>query len=120
MVTIKPITLLVLCVAPIAAACNSQRKAECDKFLGTMAPLDDGTPGADAVERVRAAVDAIQFQDEPLREYARNYKNTLTVLSNTLKLKASPTPPDGTDDVIKAQLKAARTDKADIARYCSQ
>ena len=58
----------------------------------------------------------------PLREYAKNYKKTLDRLSNTLKLKATagPDPPDGTDEVIKQNLKDARTDSDDVARYCAQ
>ncbi len=103
-----------------ALACNSERKQECDKFLTAMKPLDQGTPSTDVVERVRQDVGGIQFQDQPLSVYAKNYANTLTVLSSTLKLKASPEPPDGTDDVVKTNLKEARTDQEDVARYCSQ
>jgi hypothetical protein len=101
-------------------ACNSVRKTECDKFLGAIRPLDQGTPTADTVDRVHKAVGAIAFQDEPLQVYAKNYGDKLTVLSNTLALKAGPEPPDGADAVIKANLKAARTDRDDVQRYCSQ
>ena len=41
------------------------------------------------------------------------------VLSSTLTLKAGPNAPDGTDDVIAKKLKDARTDAADVARYCA-
>jgi hypothetical protein len=104
-------------------ACNAERKDECDKFTSAMSPMQQGdTPSGDAVDRVRQSVEAIQFQDEPLREYAKNYRATLAVLSNTLNLKATADadgPPAGTDDVIKSNLKEARTDFDDISRYCS-
>jgi len=64
-----------------------------------------------------------QFQDQPLAVYAKNYRATLTVLSSTLKLQATAGPdgpPDGTADVIKQNLKDARTDYDDVSRYCSQ
>ena len=106
------------------AGCNTTRKQDCEKFLPAMSPMQGGTrPSADAVDRVHETVAAIQFEDEPLREYATNYKNTLAVLSNTMKLKAGAGPdgpPDGTDDVIKQNLKDARTDFDDISRYCAQ
>jgi hypothetical protein len=104
------------------AGCNAQRTKECDSFLSAMAPMQEGTPTAEAVDRAHDEVGALEFQDQPLREYATNYKNTLTVLSSTLKLKASAGPdgpPDGTEDVIKKNLKEARTDREDIARYCA-
>jgi hypothetical protein len=115
----------VVCAATLAllAGCNTQRKQDCDKFLTAMGPMQGGTPSVDAIDRVYDDVASIQFGDEPLREYATNYKNTLTVLSNTLKLKASAGPdgpPDGTDDVIKENLKEARTDFDDTTRYCAQ
>lgn len=87
-----------------------------------MTPLQEGTPSDETVDRVRESVSALEFQDQPLREYATNYKNTLAVLSGTLKLKAGAGPdgpPDGTEDVIKKNLKEARTDRDDIARYCT-
>src|SRR5882672_4889515 len=98
------------CAATCAAlaGCNTQRKQDCDKFLPAMSPMQEGIPSVDTVDRVHDSVAAAQFEDQPLREYATNYKNTLTVLSNTLKLKASAGPegpPDGTDDVIKQNLK---------------
>jgi hypothetical protein len=105
-----------------AAGCNAERKQECDKFITAMGPMQGGPPSAEATDRVLADVSAIPFQDEPLQVYATNYKNTLTVLSNTLKLKdgAGPDgPPNGTNDVIKAKSKEARTDFDDISRYCT-
>jgi hypothetical protein len=116
---------VVVCLAVVAATygCNEQRKQECDKFLAAVAPIREGTPASDAIDRVRADVSAIPLQDEPLREYAKNYGATLAVLGNTLKLKESApnadAVPDGTNDVIKKSLKEARTDEADIARYCA-
>jgi hypothetical protein len=114
-----------LCAATLTAlcGCNTQRKQDCDKFLTAMGPMKGGTPSVDAIDRVHDDVAGIQFEDEPLREYATNYKNTLSVLSSTLKLKAGAGPdgpPDGTDDVIKQNLKDARTDFDDITRYCAQ
>jgi hypothetical protein len=108
--------------AACATGCNTQRKQDCDKFLPVMAPIQEGMPTADTVDRVHDSVAALTIDDQPLREYATNYKNTLTVLSNTLKLKAGAGPdgpPDGTEDVIKKNLKDARTDFDDISRYCA-
>ena len=105
------------------AGCDSQRKQDCAKFLPAMSGMATGVPSVETVDQVLTSVGGIQFADEPLKEYATNYKNTLTVLSNTLKLKAGAGPdgpPDGTEDVIKQNLKEARTDFDDISRYCSQ
>jgi|SRR5580658_1143751 hypothetical protein len=106
-----------------AAGCNEERKQECDKFLGAMAPLKSGTPSSTVVDRVSAEVSAIAFQDQPLGVYAKNYQQRLSVLSSTLKLKENAaTPdavPDGTQDVIQKTLAGARTDDADITRYCA-
>jgi hypothetical protein len=103
-----------------SAGCNAERKAECDQFLAAMKPLGEGVPTVDTVKSVQRAVAALSLQDQPLRVYAKNYAATLTILSNTLELKATPSPPDGTDDVIKSHLKEALTDAADTARYCAQ
>ncbi len=87
-----------------------------------MSPVQADPPTPDAVDRANDAVGAIQFQDQPLGVYAKNYRNTLTVLSGTLKLQASAGPdgpPDGTNDVIKSNVKEARTDYDDVSRYCS-
>jgi hypothetical protein len=107
-------------VAVAAAGCDNQRKQECSQFLGAMKPLDEGMPSADTVDTVSKQVGAMKFQDQPLGVYATNYRKTLDVLSSTLKLKASGSAPDGTDDVIKKNLKEARTDKEDVQRYCAQ
>ena len=101
-------------------SCNNARKKECESFLSAVTPLEQGAPTVGVVDSMRAAIEAIPFDDEPLREYARTTKKTLTVLSNTLAVKESPSPPDGTDDVIKAKLKEARAAKEDVVRYCSQ
>ncbi len=111
---------LVVLAALSVAACNSARKQECEKLVGAIKPLDEGTPNADTVERVQRDLLATKFEDVPLRVYAKNYGARLTVLANTLTLKASGSAPDGTDDVIKQNLKAARTDSEDIARYCAE
>jgi len=96
------------------------RKKECEQFLSVLQPLDQAAPAADVVGRMREAIEHSQFEDQPLREFARSTEATLTVLSNTLPLKDDPSRPDGTDDVIKAKLKEARTAKDDVLRYCSQ
>jgi hypothetical protein len=101
------------------AGCNEQRKQECDRLLAATKPLDQGMPSADVVESVARQVDSLHLQDETLSIYATNYLATLRVLSNTLQLKADPNAPDGTDDVIKTNLKNARTDASDIARFCT-
>jgi hypothetical protein len=111
-------TLLVGALA--AASCSQQRKQECDKLLGAMKGLDEGTPSAEVVDRVRQEVQLLNLEDQPLHIYASNYQNTLTVLASTLRLKADPSAPDGTDDVIKSGLKEARTDRDDVGRYCAQ
>jgi hypothetical protein len=100
--------------------CNAERKQECDKFLAATKPLDQGTPTVEMVESVKKQIGAIQFTDQTLGIYAKNYDKTLGILSGTLQLKASPNPPDGTDDVIKKNLKSARTDASDVQRYCAQ
>ena len=70
------------------AGCDSQRKEDCAKFLPAMSGMATGMPSVETVDQVLTSVGGIQFADEPLKEYATNYKNTLTVLSNTLKLKS--------------------------------
>jgi hypothetical protein len=88
-----------------------------------MQPLQSGAPTSDDVDRAQQQLSGIKFSDQPLQVYATNYSGTLTVLSNTLKLKAGAGPdgpPDGTDSVIKSNLKDARTDFDDISRYCAQ
>jgi hypothetical protein len=111
---------LALAAAPCVAGCDNERKEDCDKFLAIMKPLDEGTPTADAVERVQKDVAALKLRDQALGVYAKNYAGTLTVLAGTLRLNEGPSAPDGTNDVIKAKLKEARTDKADTVRYCAK
>jgi hypothetical protein len=119
-VTIRLTAVAIVLGALAGAACNPERKQECDRFLTAMKPLDDPSPSAEVVDRVSREVDTLNLQDQPLRIYATNYKNTLTVLSSTLRLRSDPSAPDGTDDVVKARLKEARTDSQDVARYCAQ
>ena len=103
------------------AGCNQERGKECDQFLSAMKSLDEAMPSADTVERVRQSVESIRFQDQPLEVYAKNYASTLGVLADTLKLQAAtPEPPEGTEDVIKSNLKVARVDRDDTLRYCSR
>lgn len=103
-----------------ASGCDAERKQECSQFLSAMKPLDEGMPSSDTVDSVSRQVGAIKFQDQPLSVYGENYRKTLTVLSNTLRLKASGSAPDGTDSVITKNLTEARTDRDDVQRYCSQ
>ena len=100
--------------------CDDARKQECDKLLTAMKPVEQGTPAADAVDSVSKQIEAMKFQDQPLGVYAKNYRDKLTVLSSTLKLKATGSAPDGTDDLIKKNLKDTHTDYEDVKRYCSQ
>jgi hypothetical protein len=102
-----------------AIACNDQRKQECDRFVAAMKPLEKGTPTPEVVESVDKQVEGLHLQDTTLSIYAKNYREKLGVLSSTLKLRAGPNPPDGTEAVIQANLKAARTDASDIAKYCT-
>lgn len=111
---------LVALAALAASGCDAERKQECSQFLSAMKPLDEGMPSSDTVDAVSKQVASIKFQDQPLGVYAENYRKTLTVLSNTIKLKASGSAPDGADDVIKKNLTEARTDRDDAQRYCSQ
>ena len=115
-VGLAALALLVLA----ASGCDAERKQECSQFLAAMKPLDEGMPSSDTVDSVSRQVGAIKFQDQPLSVYSENYRHTLTILSNTLRLKASPSAPDGTDDVIKKNLTEARTDRDDVQRYCAQ
>jgi hypothetical protein len=119
-VTIRPTAVAIVLGALAGAACNPERKQECDKFLAAMKPLDEPAPTADVVDRVSREVDTLDLQDQPLRIYATNYRNTLTVLSSTLHLRSDPSAPDGTEDVIKARIKEARADSQDVQRYCAQ
>lgn len=102
------------------ASCNPQRQQDCEKFVSTMKDIDEGSPSAATVDRVAQQVQGLGLQDQPLQIYAENYRNTLSGLSSSLRLNESSAPPDGTDDVIKSQLRIARTDSRDVQRYCSQ
>jgi hypothetical protein len=106
-------------VVATSIACNDQRKQECDRFLVAMEPLEKGTPSVDLVDSVATQVGALHLQDATLAIYAKNYQATLVVLSSTLKLKAGPSAPDGTDGVVQQNLKVARTDAEDAQRYCA-
>jgi hypothetical protein len=111
--------VLVAATAPLIA-CNAERQQECEKFLSSFKPLDQGAPSVETVSRVHDALSATSFQDEPLREYSKNAIATLAVLSNTLVLEPDPSAPDGTTAVIEAKLKEARGERDDVTRYCSQ
>jgi hypothetical protein len=111
--------LAMLALATLAG-CNAERKQECNQLLTVMRPLETGSPGADVVDHAQAEVAAIQFQDQPLREYASSIRATLTTLSSTLKVQAGDSPPDGTDDLVKTKLKEARGERDDVTRYCAE
>jgi hypothetical protein len=116
---------MVLALAAVVAstlpACDEARKQECDALLGAMKPIGPaGTPTGDTVDAVMKQVDGLKLQNQALAVYAKNYAQTLTVLSATLKLKAGGSAPDGTDDVIKQKLKEVRTDQDDVQRLCSK
>jgi hypothetical protein len=104
----------------VATACNAERKQECDQLLAAMKPLETPPPSADAVDRMLSTIGTLTLQDQPLHEYASSAKTTLAVLANSLNTQASPSPPDGTDDLVKATVKEARAERDDVARYCAQ
>jgi hypothetical protein len=112
--------MLTLSVLPSLSSCSPERAKECEALTAAVSPLSDGEPSAEQASRVKQAVESVNLQDEPLREFAGKLRVTLDVLSNTLALKASPSPPDGTDDVIRTRIKEAQAVRADIAHYCSQ
>jgi hypothetical protein len=114
------IAVAILAGLPMIASCNPQRQQDCEKIVSAMKELDEGAPNAAIVDQVNQQVQALQLQDQPLQIYAENYRNTLSGLSSSLRLNESSSAPDGTDDVIKSQLKIARTDSRDVQRYCSQ
>jgi hypothetical protein len=115
--------LLLAALLGATSGCNNERKQECDKFLSIIKPIDDTSggigPSSATFDRMKSDLSAIHFQDQPLGVYAGNFEHTLTVLSGTTKLKEGPSAPDGTDDLLKTQLKKARTDRDDLQRYCS-
>jgi hypothetical protein len=114
------LTVAAATFAMTSAGCNEQRKQECDRFVTAMKPLEQGTPTVEVVQSVSKQIEGLKLQDTALQVYAKNYVETLTVLAKTLEVKASPSAPDGTDDVIKQNLKKARTDASDVQRYCAQ
>jgi hypothetical protein len=115
----SPIRVAAIVLSVLAApACNSERLQECTRLAASIQPIYEGIPSAATVDRVSAELVAMKIQDQPLSIYAKNYQESLTVLANTLRLKEGPSPPDGTDEVIKLKLKQARTDREDIQRYC--
>jgi hypothetical protein len=113
--------VLALAIGAALPACDEARKQECDQLLGAMKPIGTtGTPTGDTVDGVKKQLDALALKNQALAVYAKNYGQTLTVLSATVRLKAGSSAPDGTDDVIKQKLKEARTDQDDVQRFCSK
>jgi hypothetical protein len=104
----------------LSSACNTERKKECTQLASVLAPLDDVVPSHASIRRLKAAVEAQPLDDEPLHEYANTLKATLDVLSNTLAVKEAPSPPDGTDDVVKAKLREAKAVRGDVTHYCAE
>jgi hypothetical protein len=107
-------------------ACDEQRRHDCDALVAAMKPLDapDGNekivPTLETVDAVKKQVQAMKVGDHTLSIHVQNYAKTLGVLSNTLALKSSSSPPDGTDDVIRRNLKEARSEANDVKRYCAE
>ena len=104
----------------VLIGCNATRKQECDQLLSAMKPLVRGAPSLELVDTANRAIAAVQFQDQPLREYAASTKATLSSLTETMRLLAGPTPPDGADDLVKTKLKEARAENDDVTRYCAE
>jgi hypothetical protein len=107
-------------ILELSTACDTERKKECGQLIPTLAPLDDASPSAASIDRLRAALDAQALADQPLHEYASTLKASLLVLSGTLALREAPTPPDGTDDVVKEKMKEARAARDDVSHYCAE
>ncbi|HEY6461806.1 MAG TPA: hypothetical protein VIY73_16690 [Polyangiaceae bacterium] len=117
----KAASFVVLAAALFAGtACNEDTVKECASMQDAMKPLDQGTPTSATVDSVAAKVASLQLKNQTLSIYAKNYGQTLTVLSNTLKLQEGPNAPDGTADVVKKNLTKARTDAGDVKRFCAQ
>ena len=113
-----PAPCVAIAIAVLVVACNAERQQECAKLQAALQPLGQA-PSAETVKRVHDAVAAIQFQDEPLHEYATSAAATMTVLANTMDLQADPSAPDGTNDVLAAKLKELAGEQAEVTRYCS-
>jgi hypothetical protein len=118
-VTARFDVLAVLAVSIALAGCDGERKRECDQFLATLKPIGEGAPTAAVIGRVREGLSAMAFGDKPLSEHAANVKRTLEVLDNGLTTLEGPSPPDGTDDLVKSKLKEALAERDDVARYCA-
>lgn len=114
------VTLLVSSCTVTLVGCNGTRKQECDQLISAMKPLTKGTPSVELVDIARRNIAAIQFQDEPLHEYASSTKTTLSTLSDTIRLQTTPSPPDGTDDLIKVKLKEVTGEIDEVTRYCAE
>jgi hypothetical protein len=111
-------TILSLPCVLALAACDEARARECKDMISATAGLDEATPTSAGVSRIQQSLDPNKLEDKPLSEYATSLKTTLGILQGTLALKEGPEPPDGTDDVVSNKLKAARTIRGDIVKYC--
>ena len=85
---------LTAAILMVLNACDTERKKECTQLTSVLAPLDDTAPSSAAVGRLRAAIDAQTFADEPLHEYASTLNKTLGILASTLALKESAASDD--------------------------
>jgi hypothetical protein len=114
------VTFLLSSCTVTLLGCNGTRKQECDQFLLAMKPLAKGTPSVELVDAASRKIAAIQFQDEPLHEYASSTKTTLSTLADTIRLQTTPSAPDGTDDLIKVKLKEVGGEIDEVTRYCAE
>ncbi len=112
-------SVLLAIVLFAGAACNEERQQECGKYVAAIKPLDQGNPSAAQVDAVAKQLAGMAFKDQTLSIYAKNYAERLKVLENALTLQESPNAPDGTNDLVKKTLALARTDAADVRRYCA-
>jgi hypothetical protein len=110
----------------LSPACDEQRRRDCDALVAATKPLEarEGSekalPTLETVEGVKKQVESMKVSDHTLSIHVQNYVKTLGVLSSTVALKSSSSSPDGTDDVIRKNLKEARSEANDVKRYCAE
>jgi hypothetical protein len=121
-----PVIVLLSLSLALSAACDEQRRRDCDALVVAMKPLDapngneKALPTLETVDGVKKQVESMKVSDQTLGVHVRNYVKTLGVLASTVALKSSSSPPDGTDDVIRTNLKQARSVANDVKRYCAE
>jgi hypothetical protein len=110
----------------LSIACDEQRRRECDALVVAMKPLDahegneKALPTLETVDGVKKQAESMKVSDHTLTIHVQNYVKILGVLSSTLALKSSSSPPDGTNDVIRTNLQQARSEASDVKRYCAE